>query len=97
MVQKTGRTTAYTTGNITDLGYDGWVNYEQGRFAYFEDQILITPGSFSDRGDSGSIILDMDEKIVGLLYAGGATHTIANQIEDVWNNLPALEFSDQPE
>jgi hypothetical protein len=93
-VQKTGRTTAYTVGEVADLAYDGWVNYAQGRVAYFEDQILIRPGSFSDAGDSGSIILDMNERIVGLLFAGGATHTIANHIEDVWLELPALEFSD---
>jgi len=73
------------------------VNYDKGRLAYFEDQLLITPGSFSSAGDSGSVILDMDERIVGLLYAGGATHTIANHIEDVWINLPTLEFSDLPQ
>lgn len=95
-VQKTGRTTAYTTGVISDVGYDGWVNYDHGRLAYFEDQILIKPGTFSDRGDSGSVIVDMDERIVGLLYAGGATHTIANHIEDVWQRISALEFSDDP-
>ena len=94
-VQKTGRTTAYTQGTITDLSYDGWVDY-QGSFAYFEDQLLIQPGSFSDAGDSGSVILDMEERLVGLLFAGGATHTIANHIEDVWLQLPALEFSDPP-
>ncbi|MCP4363225.1 MAG: hypothetical protein GY796_34930, partial [Chloroflexi bacterium] len=94
MVQKTGRTTAYTTGVVTDLGFDGWVNYDQGRLAFFEDQLLIQPGTFSDPGDSGSIILDMEERIIGLLFAGGATHTIANHIEDVWAGLPALEFSD---
>ena len=96
MVQKCGRTTAYTTGLVTDLGYDGWVNYDQGRYAYFEDQLLINPGSFSDSGDSGSVILDMQENIVGLLSAGGATHTIANHIQDVWQRLPALAFSDRP-
>ena len=92
-VQKTGRTTGYTTGEITAIFYDGWVTYDSG-FAYFEDQMLITPGSFSDLGDSGSVILDMDENIVGLLFAGGATHTIANFIEDVWQLLSPIDFSD---
>ena len=96
-VQKTGRTTAYTNGMLTDVDFDGWVNYDQGRFAFFENQLLITPGSFSAPGDSGSIILDMEERIIGLLYAGGATHTIANQIQDVWERLPAMDFSDQPD
>ena len=48
MVQKSGRTTAYTTGYLTDLGYDGWVKYDEGRYAYFQNQMLIRPGTFSD-------------------------------------------------
>ncbi len=92
-VQKTGRTTGYTTGNIAAVAYDGWVGYDSGD-AYFEDQILIQPGSFSAPGDSGSCILDMDENIIGLLFAGGATHTIGNFIEDVWQLLSPIDFSD---
>ena len=91
-VQKTGRTTGYTTGTISAVTFDGWVGYDSG-FAYFEDQILITPGGFSDAGDSGSCILDMDGHIIGLLFAGGATHTIANFIEDVWQALPPVDFT----
>ncbi len=92
-VQKTGRTTGYTTGRISDISFDGWVGYDSG-VAYFEDQLLIAPGIFSAPGDSGSCILDMDENVVGLLFAGGATHTIANYIEDVWQRLAPIDFSD---
>jgi len=92
-VQKTGRTTGYTTGTISAVSWDGWIAYDSG-FAYFEDQLLITPGTFSDSGDSGSCILDMDENITGLLFGGGATHTIANFIEDVWQQLSPIDFSD---
>lgn len=92
-VQKTGRTTGFTTGTIAAVGFDGWVGYDSGD-AYFEDQLLITPGSFSDAGDSGSCILDLEENIVGLLFAGGATHTVANFIEDVWSRLGPIDFSD---
>ena len=95
-VQKTGRTTGYTRGAINAIDFDGWVGYDTGD-CWFEDQLLITPGSFSDAGDSGSCVLDTDENIVGLLFAGGATHTIANYIEDVWNLLPPIDFSDLPE
>jgi hypothetical protein len=91
--QKTGRTTGFTTGRITDLSFDGWVGYSDGD-AYFENQLLIEPGSFSAPGDSGSCILDMDENIIGLLFAGGATHTVANYIEDVWQSLAPIDFSD---
>jgi hypothetical protein len=92
-VQKTGRTTGYTTGNIAAVAYDGWVGYDSGD-AFFEDQILIQPGSFSAPGDSGSCILDMEENIIGLLFAGGATHTIGNFIENVWQLLSPIDFSD---
>ena len=56
--------------------------------------MLIQPGAFSDCGDSGSGIPDMQENTVGLLFAGGPTHTIANFIEDVWQRLPSIDFSD---
>ena len=52
-VQKTGRTTGYTTGAIAAVSFDGWVGYDSG-YAYFKDQLIITPGTFSDAGDSGS-------------------------------------------
>lgn len=93
LVQKTGRTTGYTTGRITDISFDGWVGYDSGD-AYFEEQLLIEPGSFSGPGDSGSCILDLDENLIGLLFAGGATHTIANYMEDVWQALAPIDFSD---
>ncbi len=92
-VQKNGRTTGYTTGNIAAIDFDGWIGYSTGD-AFFVDQMLITPGRFSAPGDSGSCILDMEENIVGLLFAGGATHTIANFIEDVWASLAPIDFSD---
>ena len=92
-VQKNGRTTGFTTGRITDLSFDGFVGYDSGD-AFFENQLLITPGDFSAPGDSGSCIVDMKENVIGLLFAGGATHTIANYIEDVWNLLPPIDFSD---
>jgi hypothetical protein len=43
---------------------------------------------------AGSCILDLEEHIVGLLFAGGATHTIANFIEDVWQSLAPIDVSD---
>lgn len=103
-VQKTGTTSEHTTGFVTDLGYDGWIRYKvsfkdgssKELHAYFEDQMLISPGDFSKPGDSGSIVLDMEERVIGLLFAGGPTHSIANHIEDVRNALPSFEFF-QPE
>ncbi len=45
-------------------------------------------GSFSDSGDSGSLIVDRkSRRATGLLFAGSATHTIANPIDEVLTAL----------
>lgn len=94
LVMKTGRTTGHTRGKIFDIFADTNVEYEDKDgnvfVATFSNQILIvgTPGSFSTNGDSGSLIVDRATKqATGLLFAGSATHTIANRIEDVLSAL----------
>ncbi|MFO7852023.1 MAG: PKD domain-containing protein [Bacteroidota bacterium] len=87
-VQKYGRTTGHTFGEISELNVTVDVCYEsRGPFrcvksARFVDQITITPGTFSDGGDSGSLIVtdDANNNPVGLLFAGSSSHTIANPI-----------------
>jgi hypothetical protein len=83
-VQKYGRTTALTKGEIDGINATVIITYDQGQ-ARFVDQIVITPGSFSAGGDSGSLIVTDDEanSPVGLLFAGSSSHTIANPITDV--------------
>jgi hypothetical protein len=88
-VMKTGRTTGFTTGVITDLTADVKVKYEMGTLS-FTDQIIIHGGNtpFSDSGDSGSLIVEQSSKrAVGLLFAGSTDFTIANHIEDVLGEL----------
>ena len=88
-VHKFGRTTSYTVGHITSIATDVTVGYDAGDFK-FEDQIIIVgdQGSFSAAGDSGSLILERQtNKAVGLLFAGSASHTIANHIADVLGAL----------
>ena len=52
-------------------------------------QIVITPGTFSAGGDSGSLIVvnsvgsGSDRRPVGLLFAGSSSYTIANPIDAV--------------
>jgi hypothetical protein len=84
-VQKTGRTTHYTTGLITAVNATVDVAYDRGRVARLKDQIIMT--KMSDPGDSGSLILTMDGVAVGLLFAGSQQVTIANQIENVCSLL----------
>lgn len=84
-VQKTGRTTNYTIGRVTDIHATVDVGYGGGRVARFRDQILTTP--MSAPGDSGSLVSDLDGKAVGLLFAGSSRVTIMNYIEHVQNLL----------
>ena len=90
-VQKYGRTTVWTHGEVSELNVTVDVCYEsRGPFkcvklARFVDQISITPGTFSDGGDSGSLIVtdDSNKNPVGLLFAGSDTRTLANPIDAV--------------
>lgn len=74
VVQKTGRTTNYTTGRVQSINATVDVNYGAGRIARFARQILTT--SMSAGGDSGSLVLNFDNHAVGLLFAGSPTVTI---------------------
>ena len=99
-VQKFGRTTGYTQGIVDAVNVSVNVSYEQGN-AYFENQIIIkgrkkkgkryVNATFSDSGDSGSLIVtDPGKNPTGLLFAGNSTVTIANPIDVV---LDAFEAS----
>src|SRR5262249_54281669 len=84
-VQKTGRTTNYTTGRITTVNATVDVNYGGGKVARFVQQIVTT--NMSAPGDSGSLILDLSGQAVGLLFAGSSTVTICNDIRYVQSML----------
>ena len=98
-VQKCGRTTAYTTGEVTDTDATVIVGYKvltptgsvEKSFTFI-NQVMLT--GMSDGGDSGSLILDMNEKAVGLLFAGSGIVTVANRIEKVLSILN-IEFCPQ--
>jgi hypothetical protein len=96
-VGKSGRTTGLTCSNITSIGLTFSIDYEgtcgdsaatppvAPAFAsYFTGQIVISGGSFSAFGDSGSLIVDTaTARPVALLYGGSPTDTVANPIADV--------------
>jgi len=85
-VMKCGRTTGLTKGRIYAINATVNVGYDSG-VARFVGQIIITPGSFSAGGDSGSLIVgdggSNDRKAVGLLFAGSSSITVANPIAPV--------------
>jgi hypothetical protein len=92
VVKKTGRTTNLTTGNITAVNATIDVNYGGGNVARLKDQIVTT--NMSAGGDSGSLVLTLDNVAVGLLFAGSSTSMIANQIENV-RALLRIEVAEQ--
>lgn len=83
-VQKTGRTSEYTEGEITGVEGTVQVSYGEHGIAVFEDQIISDIPS--EGGDSGSAVLH-GTNLVGLLFAGGQGITIMNRIQTVFDEL----------
>lgn len=88
-VRKCGRTTGCTSTStsssregITGINATVNVGYSTGT-ARFVNQIVITKRNFSAGGDSGSLIVNLNDNPVGLLFAGSSTTTIANPISAV--------------
>jgi len=85
IVEKTGRTTNFSTGKILSINATVDVNYGSGRVARFARQIVTT--NMSAGGDSGSLVCDIKEGAVGLLFAGSSQVTIVNNILYVQSSL----------
>ena len=92
IVKKTGRTTNFTTGRITAVNATIDVNYGGGKVARLKDQMVTT--NMSAGGDSGSLVMTVDNVAVGLLFAGSSVAMIANQIENV-RSLLRVEVAEQ--
>lgn len=90
-VMKVGRTTGHTRGSVTIVSIDNvTTGYPGYRFARFDRQVAISgaTGTFSERGDSGALIVTEDGRPIALLYSG-APHgiTYANPIQAVLDSL----------
>lgn len=83
-VQKSGRTTGYNTGQIIQIDVTVTVDYD-GPTATYRNQLMAGP--ISQGGDSGSAVLDMNKRVVGLLFAGSDTTTILNPFQAVLDAL----------
>jgi hypothetical protein len=84
-IRKSGRTTGLTTGEILQIDVTVDVEYGAGRLARFTDQIMAGP--MSQGGDSGSAVLDEQNRLTGLLFAGSDNSTLINRIEHVFAGL----------
>ena len=87
-VRKSGRTTELTAGEITQVDVTCQVQYGLGQIAVFEDQLMAGP--MSEGGDSGSVVVNGSNQVVGLLFAGSAQVTIMNRIEHVLDAFGVL-------
>ncbi|MEM7049314.1 MAG: hypothetical protein AAF604_06630 [Acidobacteriota bacterium] len=89
IVQKSGRTTGRTFGRISMVNLT--LNVPAGNFVCgpvtMDEQFMISPVSpstiWSNNGDSGSAVLDNENRIVGLNFAGDGANGYANTIENV--------------
>ncbi|MEA3310257.1 MAG: hypothetical protein U9Q70_12210 [Chloroflexota bacterium] len=79
-VQKMGRTSGLTEGIVRQIDVEVSVDYN-GRSVRFTDQVFTDP--MSKPGDSGSAILDMGKRVVGLLFAGSDQITIFTPIQRI--------------
>jgi hypothetical protein len=100
-VFKVGKSTGRTEGVVVDDNHPSFDIVKDATTHTFTGQIAIqnidNTKPFSTHGDSGSVIINLDNKIVGLLFASGKQvtvkgvvrpfATIANHISDVFAAL----------
>ena len=95
-VQKSGRTTGVTEGEVYLTNASVLVEYAPDKVAYFVDQIMVYQ-PFSQPGDSGSLVADAQLRFVGLLFAASADYTIVCKAEYVIAGLGiAVEPAEPP-
>ena len=93
-VAKAGRSSGLTCSSISsvntivDIDYTTSCSGGTSFTVEFNNQIVISGGSFSAAGDSGSLVVHKSTaQPVGLLYGGDSTSTVANPIGAVLNAL----------
>ncbi len=95
--KKVGRTTGYTEGNIISTNLDIWTSYSgENKKSFFKDQILVAPThafkKFVGAGDSGSLVVNAENKAIGLIYAGTDSNTIIENREKVFPSIRLENF-----
>ncbi len=84
-VQKSGRTSGLTKGEVMVIGATLQVMMGDLGYATFHDQIVTS--AMAEPGDSGSLVLDESRMAVGLLGAGSDKATILSSIQNVLDLL----------
>ncbi len=94
-VRKRGRTTGLTYGNVDSVDLTVRLNYCNGLGTVtLTNQVGIEVDesqspSFGEGGDSGSVVVNSSNRVVGLYFAGSSDgkHGAANPIQTVLNDL----------
>jgi hypothetical protein len=94
-VRKRGRTTGLTYGTVDTVNLTVSINYGDGLGTVtLTNQIGIDvdpakSAQFGDHGDSGSVVVDDNRRVVGLYFAGDSTgsYGVANPIQAVLDAL----------
>lgn len=90
-IQKTGRTTGYTLGEVRDVDFRFSIDYpdaaRRGNRARvgFKNQVMCS--RYSDEGDSGALVCDMHGQVVGLHFVGGDSVSVFSPIQFVLDAL----------
>jgi hypothetical protein len=83
-VRKVGRTSGITEQSVVGVDADVWVTYKTAvglKQALFTNQILTAP--CAAYGDSGSPLVDAENRIVGMLFSGTTQATAFNQFDSI--------------
>jgi hypothetical protein len=88
-VEKVGRGSGYTVGAVFGVHATIALQYDLGLLT-FEDQLVIraASGTFSEYGDSGALVVDVESgQATGLLIGGNGDFSVANHLTDVLTEL----------
>lgn len=98
VVQKYGRTTSLTRGQVVGVNATIDVGYSSGTARFVGQIVVLGTKPFSKAGDSGSLVVTYPgREPVGLLFAGSSNgYTICNQIGDVLSALGVSIDSSTP-
>ena len=90
-MRKTGRTTGLTHGVVASVDSTLRLDFGDGLgVRTLRDQIRVHSSErFGDHGDSGAVLVDADNRVVGLYVAGSGSTGFANPIEPVLRQLDA--------
>ncbi|MCC7369202.1 MAG: hypothetical protein IT306_12310 [Chloroflexi bacterium] len=94
-VRKYGQRSALTSGVVSVIGLRASVRQPSGHVAGFEDQVLVVGTRrrrFADQGDSGAVVVDGRQRVVGLLHAVDITQpsAVVTPIEHVIRALDVI-------